>query len=1122
MNEFSASAVRAWEETITIPTYRTGEPDKNPMFLEKRVYQGSSGVVYPHPVVDKVFDEKSDKVYRALFLENQCLKIMILPELGGRVQMALDKTNDYHFVYYNRVIKPALVGLAGPWISGGIEFNWPQHHRPSTFDAVDYRIEANPDGSQTVWVSEIERMFQTKGMAGFTLFPDKAYLEITGQLYNRTPLPQTFLWWANPAVSVDEFYQSVFPPDVHAVFDHGKRDVSSFPIATGTYYKVNYAPGTDISWYKNVPVPTSYMAINSAFDFVGGYNHGKQAGILHVANHHVSPGKKQWTWGHGEFGQAWDRQLTDDDGPYFELMTGVFTDNQPDFGWIMPNETRTFRQYFIPYKNVGYVKNATIDALVNLEIEAATITVKVYVTAVQNAVSIRLVAGKAVLLDDTIDLSPVKTYAKQLALPGGILPEQLTVTVADSTGRLLVSYTPVSRQGEAIPAPALPLGEPSALLTTESLYLAGLHLEQYRHATYSPVPYYEEALSRDPSDSRNNNALGLWYLRRGQFAQAEPYFRKAVETLTRHNPNPYDGEPLYNLGLSLVYQNQVEEAYTFFYKACWNVAWQDKAYLQLARLAARKGEYTIALEHADQSMIRNYHGWQARHLKTALLRQLNRLTQADTLVRETLAIDPLDFGAANERYLLLEEKGDEQRAAAYLDQLRREMRDNVHTYVEISIDYGQAGLFEEATSLLSRLTQTASHPLLFYYLAYFTAQAGDTKTAYHWAQRGFSCSPDRVFPNRLADIAVLKWVITQLPDDYKAWYYLGNLWYDKRQYADAIDAWETSRAIFGGFPTVHRNLGLAYYNRRGLADRAVNAYETAFRLDPSDARVLYELDQLYKRLNRPVAERLDSLSPYPQLIGERDDLYIEWVTLHNLIGSYEKAARLLATRTFHPWEGGEGKVSGQYSQALVERAKQALTEDQFQEAVTLLQSAEIYPLNLGEGKLFGAQENDIHFWLGAALEGLGDSEQARFYWEKASAGSAQPAPAIFYNDQRPETLFYQGLALRKLGREADAKLRFRTLVTYGEKHLTDEVKLDFFAVSLPDLLIFDDDLTKRNRIHCHYLQGLGYLGLEHYAEAKDQLGTVLEMEKSHQGATVHEVLLQRLLATRVGGIPINA
>lgn len=270
-----------------------------------------------------VADVKTDKEYNAIFLENDYILVMILPEIGGRIQRLYDKTNGCDVVYYNEVIKPALVGLAGPWISGGIEFNWPQHHRPSTFDPVDYKIEKNENGSVTVWVGETEKMFHTKGMAGFTVYPDRAYLEIKGQVYNPTDRPQTFLWWANPAVAVNDNTQSIFPPDVHAVMDHGKRDVSEFPIAKGVYYKVDYAPGTDISRYKNIPVPTSYMAYHSDYDFIGNYDYGTESGLLHVADHHVSPGKKQWTWGCGDFGKAWDRNLTDENGPYIELMTGM-------------------------------------------------------------------------------------------------------------------------------------------------------------------------------------------------------------------------------------------------------------------------------------------------------------------------------------------------------------------------------------------------------------------------------------------------------------------------------------------------------------------------------------------------------------------------------------------------------------------------------------------------------------------------------------------------------------------------------------------------------------------------------------------------------------------------------
>ncbi|MEF9942552.1 MAG: DUF5107 domain-containing protein, partial [Lachnospiraceae bacterium] len=390
--------VTVWEEPITIPTYKVFPAEKGPLFIEKRAYQGSTGKVYPHPVIEKISNEKEDVTYQAVYLENEYLKVMILPELGGRIQRALDKTNDYDFVYYNHVIKPALVGLTGPWISGGIEFNWPQHHRPSTYCPVNYKYTENEDGSCSVYVSEIDKMYGTKGMACFTLYPDKSYIEIKGQLFNRTDTPQTFLWWANPAVPVNDHTYSVFPPDVHAVMDHGKRAVSSFPIATGEYYKYDYSAGVDISKYKNIKVPTSYMAAHSDFDFMGNYDEGIGAGLLHVADHHISPGKKQWTWGNSDFGLAWDRNLTDSDGPYIELMTGVFADNQPDFTWLKPYEEKTFTQYFMPYKHVGRVKNATKDAVIGFDLENRNAVVKVYTSGSYQNALIKVTKGDDTLL----------------------------------------------------------------------------------------------------------------------------------------------------------------------------------------------------------------------------------------------------------------------------------------------------------------------------------------------------------------------------------------------------------------------------------------------------------------------------------------------------------------------------------------------------------------------------------------------------------------------------------------------------------------------------------------------------------------------------------------------------
>lgn len=1061
---------KAWYEIVTIPTYGIGKPEKNPMFLEKRVYQGSSGVVYPHPVIEKILDEKVNKEWNAVFLENQYLKIMILPELGGRVQMAYDKTKQRHFIYYNQVIKPALVGLTGPWISGGLEFNWPQHHRPSTYDAVDHCIEENTDGSITVWCSEVERMFRTRGMAGFTLHPDKAYLEIKVKLYNRTNHAQTFLWWANPAVKVNDDYQSVFPPDVNAVFDHGKRDVSEFPIAKGTYYKVDYSPGTDISRYKNIPVPTSYMAVNSRYNFVGGYENDSKGGLLHVANHHVSPGKKQWTWGHGDFGRAWDRNLTDEDGPYIELMCGVYTDNQPDFSWIMPGEEKTFSQYFMPYRDLGMVKNATKEAMVNLDVEDGKATVKAYTLASYPSGKIILKSENTVLLNDTFDFHPATSYEKTIAIVG-IDPKILSIAILNSEEKILVDWKPEPDEKKAIPEAAKAAKLPEEIESNEQLYLTGLHLEQYRHATYNPCEYYIEALKRDGKDSRCNNAMGLWYLRRGQFAKAESYFKTAIETLTQRNPNPIDGEPLFNLGLTLCFLDRDEEGFDAFYKSVWNAAWMDSGYFQLARIAAKKQNWDEALELIDRSLIRNWHNHRARQLKVSILRKLGKTAETEKLIEDSLALDKFNFGVLFEKYLLKPDCVED------LSALKTLILSNIHTYIEFALDFASAGLFDEAIKLISigiiEQKNQPVYPIAFYYKAWFEAKNDDQLASDKTLQEAANACPDFCFPNQAEAVVVLEWAKLQNPMDAKAPYYLGNFWYNARQYDDAVSNWELSVSIDDNFATVHRNLALAYFNKQNAPEKALSELERAFALDETDSRILMELDQLYKRLNVAPKVRLNKLGKYPELIDDRDDLYLEQATLYNQLGQYEKAHDLIMSRKFNPWEGGEGKVTGQYALSLTEMAKKAIQNKEYEKAIDLLTKAQTYPENLGEGKLPGAQENAIFYWLGNAYSGLGDTENAQKAWKLASSGISEPLPAIFYNDQQPDTIYYQGLALIKLGREDEAKARFEKLINFGKLHLNDEFKLDYFAISLPDLQIWDDDLTKRNKQNCLNLIALG-------------------------------------------------
>lgn len=1083
--------VKAWNETVVIPTYEVGAPEKNPIFLEKRVYQGSSGVVYPYPVIESIANEKTPHEWHAIYLENEYIKVMILPELGGRVQMAYDKVRQRHFVYYNHVIKPALVGLTGPWISGGIEFNWPQHHRPSTYLPVDSTIEEHEDGSVTVWVSEVERMFHQKGMAGFTLRPGCAYLEIKGVLYNRTPVPQTFLWWANPAVAVNDAYRSVFPPDINAVFDHGKRAVSSFPIATGTYYKMDYSRGVDIANYKNIFVPTSYMGVNSKYDFEGGYETDTRAGMLHVASHHVSPGKKQWTWGNGDFGRAWDRNLTDADGPYIELMAGVYTENQPDFTWLMPGEEKEFTQYFMPYREVGMVKNASKDFVFGVEPAAGgSIAVNLYATRAQQAELTLTAEDGTLLAKRTVEVSPEQLYCETIDVRGTDF-HALTLRIVQG-GRTTLAWHAEPDEIRPIPEAAEAALRPEQIKTCEQLFLTGLHLEQYRHATFSPTDYYEEALRRDPDDYRCNNAMGLWYIRKCRFDLAEQYLTRAVRVLQKRNPNPYDGEPLYNLGLALLYQGRYDEAYARFYKATWNAAWQTAAYLQCAQISCRQGRYDDALYETERSLRAGVHNHNARALRAAVLRRMGRTKEALAECREALAADKFCYGCRLVSCLIT---GRDKEQA----ELVRLLRGSAHNYDEVALDFCAAGLWQEALALWRiAIDQQATTPMTYYYMGHCLAQSGDAQGAEQTWRRAAKMKPDGVFPNRAEAVLALEAAIAVNDKDGHAHHFLGNLYYDKRQYETAIAHWHRALALAPGYATTWRNLALAYFNKRHDAPRAVEYMERAFALDETDARVLMELDQLYRRLGRPHAERLRLLCQHPDLVASRDDLVLERITLLNQTGQYAQARDLLDRHQFHPWEGGEGKVAAQYQTARVELAKQAIAIARYDEAIALLKECLVYPHHLGEGKLYGAQENDFYYLMGRAYAAKGDTQQARECYRKGTAGPTEPAAALYYNDAKPDKIFYAALCWRQLGEEDRARGLFNRLADYGKQHIFEQQHLDYFAVSLPDLLIWDGDINEANRVHCLFMLALGYAGLGQSARADRYLAEAHQLAPNHQ------------------------
>ena len=1082
------STVKIWEEPLVIPTYEVGKPDPNPRFYTGRTYQGAQGRVYPYPMLDVLTDSRKDKTYQAVYLENEYVKICILPEIGGRVFAALDKTNDYDFLYRQHVIKPALIGMLGAWISGGIEWCIPHHHRATTFMPVDYTLEENADGSKTVWVGEMELRHRMKWLVGITLYPEKSYMEATIKIINRTPFVNSILCWANVAVHANPKYQVIFPPSTEYATYHGKNQFARWPISNEFYSGVDYTRGVDLSWWKNHPSPISFFAWNYTDDFFAGYDHGKKAGTVYVANHHIAPGKKLWEWGPGPRGQMWDKILTETDGPYIEIMAGAYSDNQPDYSWIQPYEVKIIKQYWYPIRKIASVKNANLKAAVNLEVtEKNTAKIGFNTTShYKNALAL-LTADDKMVFKQRIDIRPDRPFCKEVALAASVREKDLRVSLLSSTNEELIAYKPVEKEGAPMPKPVERPPAPEDIKTVEELYLTGQRLDQFHNAALESYPYYEEALKRDPYDSRVNTELGIHYCKRGMFKEAEAKLRQAIKRLTKNYTSPKNGQAHYYLGLALKFQGKYDAAYDALYKATWSYGFHTAGYYHLAEIDCIRGNFETALKHINRSIAANAWNTKALNLKSAVLRRLKRFDQASQLASRTLALDPLNFWAGYELYLAKKTVRQKKDAKEALDTLKVKSRGEVQSYLEVAVDYGNCGLWNEAIQCLRLLAdsnekEACTHPMLYYYLGYFCQKKGNTNKASEYYRMASEMPPDYCFPFRLETIDVLSSAMNNNPSDAFAPYYLGNLLYDN-QPERAIKEWEKSQALDDTFATVHRNLGLVYARTENNIPKAIAGLEKAVACDKKDPRVYYELDLLYEAGGVLPQKRLKLLEENHRTIIKRDDALSREIALYVLLQQYDRAIELLTSRHFHTWEGG-GRIHNVYVDAHLLRGQKKLKDKKYQEALKDFEAALEYPENLEVGRPRRDRRTcQTHFFIGTAYEAFGDTQKAREYFEKSASVEVR----------RSEYGYYKGLALKKLGQEEDAERIFDELIESAKPGPA----VTFFAK-------FGEKQAHNIRTaNIHYISGLAYLGKGMQEEAQAEFEKALELNINHLWARVH-------------------
>ena len=1079
--------VKISEQEWVIPTYKVSPPDKNPMFFKGESYQGASKYIYPYGLNDVIANEKVDHAWKALILENEYIKLCVTPEIGGKLYYGTDKTNGYNFIYKNNVVKPSNIGMTGAWVSGGIEWCVIHHHRASTFLPVDYDLKENSDGSKTIWIGETEPRHRMRWTIGISVYPGKSYYSAEVKIHNPTPYTNTFLYWANVAAHTNKNYQVIFPPSVGVATYHAKNSFTNWPVSTEVYNGEDFTKGVDLNWWINSVNQNSYFAYDLKEDFMGGYDHGKETGTVHIGDHNIVKGAKLWEWGSGARGQATEARLTDDSGPYVEIMVGAFSDNQPDYSWIKPFEVKTFKQYWYPVKDIQGFKYANLNGAVNLEKrEDNKVFLGYYSTQKVSKAKIILKKKGEVVFEKVMEISPETAFTTSVKIDGPFNNTDLSTEMINTeNNEVLVAYQPVEKKEagklpETVKRPALP----KDIQTVEELYLAGSRIQQFYNPTLDAMDYFEEALKRDPSDIRSNVAVGNVHLRNGEYTIARSYFSKAVKRLTKDYTRPSNCEALYLQGLTLKALEFYDEAIDTLYRATWDYAYHSAAYIELARISCLRGDYQKALGQVNESLSTNANNNSAINLKASIQRKLGDLEGAKATLANVIENDPLDFRAANENYLLAKNAGNNQNTGKILTDLNRKMRDFDENYLELAVGYLNDGLFAEAEDILRRFK--GKNQMVSYYLGYIQDKNGNKTEAAKYFKAASDQSVDYGFPFRLEDVKVLNLASKYNPDDAKPLYYLGNLLYDK-QPQKAIEYWENAVKRDPSLAIAWRNLGWGYYQYSHDLAKAISAYEKAFAVKKDDPVYYAELDPLYEMNNTPIEKRAKLFEEKNEIVKQRDDSFVREIIVLNLAGEYDKAVEYLSKSNFH-FREGSSRVRDITVDARLLLGKKYLSEKKYEQTLEQFLSTIETPDNSQSGRRTGDMRSpQINYWVGIAYEALGNKTKAKSYF---TLSTDQPIRTNNY------IRYYQGLSFLKLGNKTKASEYFNSLIEEGNKRINQGSEIDFFAK------FGEREAENAQLSNAYLLKGLGYKGLGDANAATENLKKAVELSASNLYANV--------------------
>ena len=994
-------ATRAWEGTIDLPTYLLGAPDPSPPFSVINHHD-----VYPYPMLDDLTDQREVKSYRAFFLENEYLKATILPDLGGRLYSLYDKVDNREVFYRNHVVKYGLVGLRGAWISGGVEFNFPNGHTTLTVSPVESRLLQSDDGSATAVVGAIDRVTHMHWEVALTLRPGQARLEQHVTLFNSTPLPNLYWYWANAAVPATNDMQFVYP--MREANPHEAGEFWSYPVWSGV----------DYSWYKNFRQPTSLFGRQVHRDFFGAYYHDSDFGVVHVADYHQVPGKKIWSWGVAGDGLIWTNLLTDHDGPYNEIQSGRY-ETQLTREFMSPRRVECWTEYWYPVHGLGSAWVEATDSLavaVNHSAQSGGTTELAILPAMDlpGARIVVKVAGQT-----RRELGPVDFHAlvaRKFAVSGPPgnpqdISSALAVDVEDQHGGMVLHWSaadPIDGNPDFVAAAGHHEGsEPQETQSSvEALYLTGVDQEK-DGVGEAALRTYRQVLDRDGGYIPALIKLAWSSYRGADLAAAESYVRRG---LARSSIDP---QMQYAAGV--IYR--AEGRWTLAEDAFWtSIRFGGSiapALAQLGEIAIRQKSYDEAERCLNEALDHEPGDALVRVDLAVALRLAGNSAGARKAVDAALAGMPLFPFALAESW---RERGDSPAAPgeAVASSWSKSVPPDAEDDLEVAAWYLRLGDLDSASRILvaarDRSPAGAQSSLLDYYLSYIARQRGEIEQADKLTALGARESDVDVFPDRLEDEVVLADATSRHPEDARAASLLGTFLFARGRYEEAARLWR--QAVDTGLkdPVVERNLGVFHWRVKGDLQAAAGDYETAIRLAPDQYRLYPDLDEIYSE-SGDFARRTRLFAGAPAAVLDHDVVRVRRTLLLVEQGQFDEALATLARHQFKPWEGGE-IVREMFVLANLEKGRSAIGSGNPREAEQDFRNALTYPDNLGVGKPDHPADAQALYWLGEALAAEDKAGDARAAWQQAAEESA---------GSRGMTRVYRAAALLRLGQDDEGR-----------------------------------------------------------------------------------------------------